>query len=326
MKITILGTGSFGTAIAIALSSNSTLVNLWGRNNEDIISIATHRKNLKYLPTCHLSKNIIASNNIDQVLSDNNICIILAIPTQQLRTLCIQIQQKQHNFKNVPILICSKGIESTSLKFPSEIVEEILPNNPIYILSGPSFAKEIAENLPCTIVLAGKNEDLGTSLTKKLKSDTLKIIYSHDIIGVQIGAALKNIIAIACGIVIGKNLGNNAVATIITKGMEEIKTLYNAKNNNINLSTLIGPSCLGDLILTCTTPHSRNMSFGLAIGEGKNINQMMNQDSKTIEGINTVKPLILLAKELNIDLPICRSIYNLLYQNTPLDQIISDIL
>ena len=327
MKTTILGTGSFGTAIAIALSSNGIPVNLWGRNNEDVISIATHRKNLKYLPTCYLPKNITVSNNIDQVLSDNNTCIILAIPTQQLRVLCTYIQEKQLISENIPIIICSKGIENISLKFPSEIVEEIFPNNPIFVLSGPNFAKEIAKKLPCTTVLAGQNKDLGISLVKKLNSSIFQIIYSQDILGVQIGAALKNIIAIACGIITGKNLGNNAIAALITKGMKEITILYNAKNNNnINLSTLIGPSCLGDLILTCTTTHSRNMSFGLAIGKGKDINQMMKQNSKIIEGISTVKPLISLAKELNIELPICRSIYNLLYQNAPLDQVISEIL
>ncbi|ABD45196.1 NAD-dependent glycerol-3-phosphate dehydrogenase family protein [Ehrlichia chaffeensis str. Heartland] len=326
MKTTILGAGSFGTAIAFALSSNSTSVNLWGRNHTDMQSIAINRKNLKYLPTCKLPENIIVSSNIDEVLSDYSTCIILAVPTQQLRTLCLSIQDKQHIFEKTPLLICSKGIENISLKFPSEIVKEILPNNPAFILSGPSFAKEIAEDLPCTIVLAGENESLGTSIAQKISNKTFKIIYSQDILGVQIGAALKNIIAIACGIVTGKNLGNNAIATVITKGMEEIKTLYAAKNQNINLSTLIGPSCLGDLILTCTTAHSRNMSFGITIGQGADINKMLNNNSKIIEGVSTVKPLISLAKELNIELPICTSIYNLLYKNIPLEKTISDIL
>ncbi|WP_044194266.1 NAD(P)H-dependent glycerol-3-phosphate dehydrogenase [Ehrlichia japonica] len=326
MKTTILGAGSFGTAIAIALSPNSISVNLWGRNHIDMQSIATHRTNLKYLPTRKLPENIIVSSNIDEVLSDHNICIILAVPTQQLRTLCYSIQKKQHIFEKTPLLICSKGIENISLKFPSEIVKEILPNNPTFILSGPSFAKEIAEDLPCTIVLAGENEDLGTLITKKISNKTFKIVYSQDILGVQIGAALKNIIAIACGIITGKNLGSNAIATVITKGMKEIKDLYTAKNRTINLSTLIGPSCLGDLILTCTTAHSRNMSFGIEIGQGADISKMLSNKSRIIEGVSTVKPLVLLAKELNIELPICTSIYNLLYKNTPLDKIISDII
>ena len=324
MKITILGAGSFGTAIAIALSSNSTSINLWGRNRTDIQSITTNRKNIKYLPTYELPDNIIPSSNIDAVLSDHNTCIILAVPTQQLRTLCLYVQQ--HIFEQTPLLICSKGIENISLKFPSEIVKEILPNNPTYILSGPSFAKEIAANLPCTIVLAGENEVLGISLINKMSNKTFKIVYSKDTLGVQVGAALKNIIAIACGIITGKNLGNNAVASVIAKGMEEIKTLYTAKNETINLSTLIGPSCLGDLILTCTTTHSRNMSFGVAIGQGEDINKMLNKKSEIIEGVSTVKPLISLAEKLNIELPICTSIYNLLYKNASLDKTISEIL
>ncbi|CEI85146.1 NAD(P)H-dependent glycerol-3-phosphate dehydrogenase [Ehrlichia minasensis] len=326
MKITILGAGSFGTAIAIALSSNSTSINLWVRDHTDMQSITINRKNLKYLPTYELPDNIIPSSSIHEVLSGNNTCIILAVPTQQLRALCLHIQEKQYIFEQIPLLICSKGIENISLKFPSEIVKEILPNNPIYILSGPSFAKEIAANLPCTIVLAGENEVLGTSLTNKMSNKTFKIIYSKDILGVQIGAALKNIIAIACGIITGKNLGNNAVASVITRGMEEIKTLYTAKNEIINLSTLIGPSCLGDLILTCTTTHSRNMSFGVAIGQGADINKILHKKSEIIEGVSTVKPLISLAEELNIELPICTSIYNLLYKNASLDKTISEIL
>ena len=326
MKTSILGAGSFGTAIAIALSSNGIPINLWGRNHENITSIKTHRRNLKYLPTYQLSDNIHVTSNINEVLSDNNTCIILAIPTQQLRTICIQIQQNHHMCKNTPILICSKGIEITSLKFPSEIAKEILPNNPIFILSGPSFAKEIAENLPCSIVLAGDNKELGESLIEKISSNIIKITYNHNIIGVQIGAALKNIIAIACGIITGRNLGNNAVATVITKGMNEIKMLYIAKNNSVDLHTLIGPSCLGDLILTCTTQYSRNMSFGLEIGKGKNIRTLIDHNLKLVEGISTLKPLILLAKRLNIELPICISIYNLLHDNIPLDKAISNIL
>ncbi|CAI28135.1 Glycerol-3-phosphate dehydrogenase [Ehrlichia ruminantium str. Gardel] len=326
MKISILGAGSFGTAIAIALSAHGISVNLWGRDHRNITHINTYRKNLKYLPTYHLPDNIYATSNIDEVLSDNNTCIILTVPTQQLRTICTQIQHKQHMCKNTPMLICSKGIEITSLKFPSEIAEEILQYNPIFILSGPSFAKEIAEHLPCSIVLAGDNKELGESLIEKISNDVLKIIYHQDIIGVQIGAALKNIIAIACGIIAGKNLGNNAVATVITKGMNEIKTLYIAKNHSIDLHTLIGPSCLGDLILTCTTEHSRNMAFGLEIGKGRNINTLIDHNLKLVEGTSTVKPLISLAKKLNVELPICISIYNLLHENISLDKAISNIL
>ncbi|QGR02720.1 NAD(P)H-dependent glycerol-3-phosphate dehydrogenase [Ehrlichia ruminantium] len=326
MKTTILGAGSFGTAIAIVLSSYGIPVNLWGRNHESIRSIKTHRENLKYLPKYQLPDNIYVTSNIDEVLSDNNICIIITIPTQQLRSVCFHIQQKQHMCKNIPILICSKGIEITSLKFPGEIAKEILPNNPIFILSGPSFAKEIAENLPCSIVLAGDNQELGLSLIDKISSNVFKITYSQDIIGIQIGAALKNIIAIACGIITGKDLGNNAIATVITKGMNEIKTLYIAKNNSIDFHTLIGPSCLGDLILTCTTAYSRNMSFGLEIGKGKNIHKLRDNNFNLVEGISTVKPLILLAEKLNIDLPICSSIYNLLYKDMSLDKTISNIL
>ncbi|KJV69124.1 NAD(P)H-dependent glycerol-3-phosphate dehydrogenase [Candidatus Neoehrlichia procyonis] len=323
MKVTILGAGAFGTAIALALSDNNIKINLWSRNQQVIQSIRSIQENSIYLPNYKLSPNISIVHEISTALSDSPSSIIIAVPTQELRNLCINIQ-KTHITSSTPILICSKGIENTSLLLPSEIVSEIFPNNPIFILSGPSLAQEIAQKLPCSLVLAGTNDSLAQYLISNFHNSVLSITYTKDLIGVQVGAAIKNIIAIACGIIIGKQLGYNALATVITKGMEEIKNLYIAKHNNFNLSTLIGFSCLGDLVLTCTTTHSRNMSFGVTIGKENSV--IFHKNILLAEGITTAKSIPLLSQTFNIKLPICTIIYQLLYENLNLDNAIKYML
>ncbi|QXK91745.1 NAD(P)H-dependent glycerol-3-phosphate dehydrogenase [Neoehrlichia mikurensis] len=322
MKVTILGAGAFGTALALALSDSNIKITLWSRNQKVIHSIHSKQENSIYLPNYKLSPNINTVHEISTALSNNPSSIIITVPTQELRNLCISLQKTHIN--SIPILICSKGIENTSLLLPSEIVSEILPDNPILILSGPSFAQEIAQKLPCSLVLAGKNEILAQHLISNFCNSILSITYTKDLIGVQVGAAIKNVIAIACGIIIGKQLGHNALATVITRGMMEIKDLYIATHDQFNLSTLIGFSCLGDLVLTCTTTHSRNMSFGITIGQNNSI--INNKNTILAEGITTAKSIPLLSQKFNIKLPICTTIYQLLYENLSLDKAIEYIL
>ncbi|WP_253302855.1 NAD(P)H-dependent glycerol-3-phosphate dehydrogenase [Wolbachia endosymbiont of Psylliodes chrysocephala] len=323
MAISILGAGAWGTAIAISLGSKKDVI-LWTRNETTFESINGKRESYK-LPGCRISDNVSVKLAIEDTI--NASVTILAVPTQSLREVCQQL----HNCnlkKDVAIILACKGIEKSTLKLPSEIVNEVLPNNPIAIFSGPSFAIEVAKKLPYSMVLACQNNTLGSKLVSELQQENVKLEFSNDIIGVQICAALKNVFAIACGIIFGRKLGFNAHAALITKSMNEIKTLYLAKigNNNINMDTLLGPSCLGDLVMTCTSLNSRNLSFGFNLGsshEEYDIQRILIGGKLLIEGVSTVKSTFDLTQKLGVKMPICEAIYKLLYESASIKDTIS---
>lgn len=324
MTTSILGAGAWGTAIAISLSDNEKDVILWTRNEATFKSISKNRESDK-LPDCVVPNNILVKSAIEEAIDSS--MIILAVPTQSLRNMCERLSRYKLQ-KGTSIIIACKGIEKSTLMLPSEIVKEILPNNPIAIFSGPSFAIEVAKKLPYSMVLACQDDKLGSDLISELQQKNLKLYFSNDIIGIQICAALKNVFAIACGIVLGKELGCNAHAALITKCMNEIKILYSAKvgDNNINIDTLLGPACLGDLIMTCTALNSRNLSFGFKIGKSKNepdIKQLLSESKSVVEGFSTTQSAFDLAEKLGIKMPICEAIYNLLYENASIEDIIS---
>ena len=247
--------------------------------------------------------------------------LLLCVPTQELRNLCNRIRDTQVLNESVPVIVCSKGIENNSLKLAGEVIEELLPN-PGFILSGPALAKEIVRGLPCAMVLAGNNLSVANSLAQKLSSSTLRIVPSQDYLGVQIGAVLKNVIAIACGIVVGKGLGYNAATMVIVRGIAEIKAVCESKSGHVSLDTITGLSCLGDLVLTCTSHGSRNMSFGLAIGKNNAIPQQHN----LVEGVASAHSVEKLGKALGIELPVCFAVSQFLRKQITIDQVIERIL
>ncbi|WP_168464865.1 NAD(P)H-dependent glycerol-3-phosphate dehydrogenase [Wolbachia endosymbiont of Ctenocephalides felis wCfeT] len=320
MVISILGAGAWGTAIAISLS-NKQNITLWTRNDTTFKSISEKRESDK-LPGCFISDNVSIKLAIEDAIDAS--MVILAVPTQSLREVCQQL----HNYnlkKDVAIILACKGIEKNTLKLPSEVVNETFPSNPVAIFSGPSFAIEVAKKLPYTMVLACQDDTLGLKLISELKQKDITLNFSNDVIGVQICAALKNVFAIACGIILGKKLGFNAHAALITKCMNEIKTLYSVKvdNNNVNIDTLLGPSCLGDLVMTCTSLNSRNLSFGFKIGDGCDIKQVLLEGKSVIEGFSTAQSAFNLAEKLKIKMPICEAVYKLLYENASIEDTIS---
>ncbi|QKX03255.1 NAD(P)H-dependent glycerol-3-phosphate dehydrogenase [Wolbachia endosymbiont of Litomosoides sigmodontis] len=321
MTISILGAGAWGTAIANSLSDKQDVI-LWTRNKTTFESISKTRESNKLLG-CQISDNVSVKFAIEETV--NASAMIFAIPTQSLRKVCQQLYDCNLK-KDVAIILACKGIEKSTLKLPSEIVNEVLPNNPVAIFSGPSFAIEVAKKLPYSMVLACQDDTLGLKLISELQQENIKLHFSNDVIGVQICAALKNVFAIACGIVLGKKLGFNAHAALITKSMNEIKTLYLAKTDSvINIDTLLGPACLGDLIMTCTSLNSRNFSFGLKIGSSNNsfdVQQTLSEDKPVIEGFNTAQSAFNLAEKLKIKMPICEAVYRLLYENSSIEDTI----
>ncbi|MGL9726177.1 MAG: NAD(P)H-dependent glycerol-3-phosphate dehydrogenase [Wolbachia sp.] len=319
MVISILGAGAWGTAIAISLSSKQDII-LWTRNKTTFESINKKRESDK-LPGCLISDNVSVKFAIEDTV--NASIIILAIPTQSLREVCQQLHHCNLK-KNVAIILTCKGVERSTLKLPSEVVSEFLPDNPIAIFSGPSFAVEVAKKLPYSMVLACQNDVLGSKLVSELQQENIKLYLSNDVMGIQICAALKNVFAIACGIILGSKLGFNAHAALITKSMSEIKNLYSAKvgNCNVDISTLLGPACLGDLVMTCTSLNSRNLSFGFKIANGST----QQEGKSVIEGFSTAKSAFDLAEKLKIKMPICEATYRLLYENTSIENTISILI
>lgn len=320
-KIGILGAGAWGTALAVAIANEHRQVTLWTRNQDIINSISNEQVNSKYLPLIDLNENIKATNEL-KLLSNHDI-ILLVVPAQTLRSN-LQLLSTINLDKSIPLVICCKGIESDTSLLMSEIVAEILPDNPICVLSGPNFAHEVANNLPTAATLACNDLEIANNVAAFISSQNFRLYTANDIIGAQIGGALKNIIAIACGISQGKRLGENARAALITRGLAEMKRFCHYKGGKDN--TLMGLSGLGDLVLTCSSLQSRNMSFGYNLGEDRDLKEIMGASNKLVEGVDSAKAIYKIIKEADLNMPICYEIYQILFEDKKIDHAMHDLL
>ena len=262
-RIGIIGGGAWGTALAMVMQRAGRQPLLWAREAEVVLAINTRHENNFFLPGIELDPAIRATNNI----ADLAVCdaVLMVAPTQHARHLSKQFA-KTSAASRAPILICAKGIEQKTGKLLSEIVAEELPNHPLAVLSGPSFATEVARDKPAAVTLATKDTAIGEKLMQALGTKHFRIYLSDDIIGAQIGAAIKNVLAVACGIAAGCRMGDNTRAALITRGLAEMMRLGAAMG--AQPETLMGLSGLGDLVLTCSSLQSRNMSLGSALGQG----------------------------------------------------------
>ncbi len=310
--LSILGSGSWGTALAQAFSKNFENVLIWGRDEKTVEDINLKNVNEKYLPDIKLSSNISASTDINTVISKGNI-VIIAVPTQRVREVLEKVSNKKIN---KPVISASKGIEISTLKLVSQIIEDVLDieKEDIFVLSGPSFAKEVALGLPTAVTLAGE-EEYAEKLQEVLNTNSFRLYVSTDINGVQIGGAVKNIIAIATGASDGLGLGNNARASLITRGLYEMTKI--AKLFGGKPETLYGLSGLGDLVLTATGNLSRNRTFGYLLGKGLSIEEAFEKVGQVVEGAKTVKAIKKLAEKHNIELPISEVVYKVIYEHLP---------
>jgi glycerol-3-phosphate dehydrogenase (NAD(P)+) len=308
LNLCILGSGSWGTALAQVLSYNFKNVFLWDIDRQVLNDIKDYHQNKKYHPNVMLAHNIVPEEDLQKSVNSADI-IIIAIPTQHIR----QTLKKIKLDKEKPIVSASKGIEIESLKLVSDIIVESLNIDSKYIfaLSGPSFAKEVIMGLPTAVVLAG-NLEIGQSLQKYFSTNTFRVYLSEDIVGAEVGGAVKNVIAIASGISDGLDFGNNARAGLITRGlyeMSKVATIYGG-----NPQTVYGLSGLGDLILTATGELSRNRKFGILIGKGYKVEDAIKEVGQIVEGYTTVKAVNKIAKDRNLDLPISQMVYKVLYE------------
>ena len=322
MNISIIGLGSWGTALAQAFSKNFDKVIIYGRDKNIVKEVNKYNENKKYLPNIKLNKNITATNDLKTAIQDSKI-LIIAIPAQKIKNLLKSI--KNENFQEKTIISASKGIDVESLKLISQIINENLNINEenVFVLSGPSFAKEVAISLPTAVTLAGEICK-GKKLQEKLSTNTLRIYTTEDINGVEIAGAVKNVISIATGISDGIGLGNNARAALITRGLYEmikIVNLYQGKSE-----TLFGLAGVGDLVLTTTGELSRNRKFGLLIGKGLSAQEALKKVGQVVEGIETVKALKKLQEKFNIELPITETVYKVIYENLPINEAVNILM
>ncbi len=319
--IAVIGAGAWGTALAEVFAVAGNEVRIYAHETSVVEDINTDHINKMYLPEKTLSKNITAYSEARDLVTGADI-ILNVVPTQHTRAVLEGF--KDFIKEDIFIVNCSKGIEISSKKLISEIIAEILPNNPYAVLSGPTFAIEVANGLPTAVTLATKDMDDAKDLAEKLSSATFRPYASTDVVGAEIASAIKNVIAIACGMVEGKELGNNAKAAIIARGMAEIKRM--GLKLGANAETFLGLSGLGDLTLTCNSTMSRNYSLGFALGEGKPIEEIMTGRKTVAEGYYTTKAVIELAKTLEVEIPVCEAINAILYNNVSVNEMAKTLM
>ncbi len=318
--IGVLGAGAWGTALAAAAARAGRDVTLWAREPEVVTAIRDTRENTIFLPGVILPENLKITGDLAGLAACE--AILLVSPAQHTRSMVAVLLP--YLAPNVPLVICSKGIEVSTGKLLSEVLAETAPNNPVAVLSGPTFAIEVAKGLPCALTLAMENKEIGEALIQALGQPTFRIYYNDDVAGAQIGGAIKNVLAIATGIVAGLNIGENARAAVITRGLAEIVrfgSLYGAE-----AETLMGLSGLGDLILTCSSTQSRNMSLGKAIGEGQTLEEIMAERNSVAEGAHTVEIVHKISEETGLDMPITSAVYQILKQGQDVRRVTEELL
>ena len=318
----VIGSGSWGTALAEVLSPKFKNVIIWGRNKGLIDCINNEKVNFKYLPDIILNDNIKGTTDLEKVFKLSDI-IIIAIPTQAIREVLSNLDTKL--IKGKYVISASKGIEIESLKLVSDILQDILEieRENLFVLSGPSFAREVAQKLPTAITLAG-DCDIGERLQYLLTTPTFRVYLSEDVKGVEVGGAVKNVIAIATGVSDGLGLGNNARASLITRGLYEMTKL--AKVYGGKAETLYGLAGLGDLVLTATGNLSRNRQFGYLLGKGLSVKKALEEVKQVVEGAKTVKAVKKLMDKYSLELPISEMVYRVIYENLPLDKAVNSLM
>ncbi len=321
--IGVIGAGAWGTALAMLANRAGSQAVLWTRNEQVITSIQGQRENAQYLPEFFIDPAIEVTDDIARISRCD--ALILSVPAQAMRTIAISLSDMVPS--EVPLIIASKGIERGSLMLMSEVVQSILPNNPLAILSGPNFAREAAAGAPTATTLACHHAGLAAQLTFALGGKYFRLYTNEDPIGTQVGGAVKNVLAIAAGIVEGRRLGENARAALITRGLAEMMRFARAKGGQEE--TLMGLSGLGDMMLTCTSRHSRNYALGVRLGRSSDTdiaNQLSTRSGGLTEGVATADAVAQLAHKLGVNMPIAFAVSDIVNGTAQIDEAISKLL
>ena len=320
-SLTVLGAGAWGTALAQVAACEGHRVTLQAHEADVVASINQTRENTTFLPGVELHAGITAVTDAAEAVNGAD-AVLAVTPAQFLRDVLNTAARGWQ--KDTPLVICSKGVEQRTGLLMSEVAAEVLPGEPLCALSGPTFAIEVARGLPTGAVLACHDAGLAEKLAYVLGSRTFRLYHGTDIISAEVGGAVKNVLAIGCGIVQGKKLGDNARATLITRGLAEMSRLARAKGGHPE--TLMGLSGMGDLVLTCTAMQSRNFSLGVALGEGKPLDAIMAERKTVAEGVFTAAAVTGLAAREGVEMPICTALDRVLTHGADLDDTIQWLL
>jgi glycerol-3-phosphate dehydrogenase (NAD(P)+) len=320
-KISIIGAGSWGTAIAILLSQIGHEVTLWSIMDEEVQMIETYREHKDKLPGIEIPASIQVTSSIEEAIKGKNI-LVMAVPSKFVRTTAQLV--KQYIEPNQIIVNLAKGLEENTLLTLSEVLEEEMPNNPVTVLSGPSHAEEVARNIPTTCVVGARSKSIAERIQDAFMSTTFRVYTSPDIKGIELGGALKNVIALAAGISDGLNYGDNTKAALMTRGIAEISRLGLAMGASIN--SFAGLSGVGDLIVTCTSMHSRNRRAGILIGQGRTLEEAIQEVKMVVEGVNTAEAALALAKKYDVEMPIIEQVNQVLFEHKNPREAVEDLM
>lgn len=316
-KVSFIGGGSFGTALAILLAKKGEQCNIWCHRESSVVEINTKRENEKYLKGIRIPENVKAYSDLKEALEDAEV-IVLSVPSKAIREVSRKMAPM---LKGSEIIVTvAKGIEKHSLKRMSQIIEDEIKGHSIVVLSGPSHAEEVARDIPTTVTAASEDMDAARKIQNLFSNNTFRVYTNSDLIGVEIGGAFKNIIALAAGISDGIGYGDNTKAALMTRGMSEIIRVGTKLSGKSE--TFYGLTGMGDLIVTCTSMHSRNRRAGILIGSGKSVEEAVEEIGMVVEGIEAVKGFYELKCKTDVEMPITTALYEVLFQGSnPKDKV-----
>jgi glycerol-3-phosphate dehydrogenase (NAD(P)+) len=321
MNISVVGAGGWGTALALVLSANNHKVTLWARSQDIIAQMRRSRINSAYLPGVVIPSTVHLTHSVEETTEAD--LVLVAIPTQFIRPA---FEEFNFTVKNKIVVSVSKGIERGTLLRVSEILRNVasVPIEQFVSLTGPSHAEEVARELPTTVLAAAQNEEIAKMVQKAFTRPSFRVYHSSDVIGAELGGAVKNVIAISAGIVDGLGMGDNTKAALITRGLAEITRLGVALG--ANALTFSGLSGLGDLVVTCASKHSRNRSVGEQIALGKTLEQICRETQQVAEGVFSSESVFALSKKVGVEMPIVEKVYEVLFENKPANQAMHELM
>ncbi|QWF71026.1 NAD(P)-dependent glycerol-3-phosphate dehydrogenase [Methylomonas paludis] len=320
--ISILGAGSWGTALALLAARNGYDTLLWGHNRQHIANLASERINQRYLPGFHFPENLSVSADLQAAVVASDL-LLISVPSHAFKSTLLQIKPFLH--QNLKIAWASKGFNPEDGLLLSQVVVNVLGADvKTAVLAGPTFAGEVAADLPTAVTIASTSEDLTSQLTQVLHNQHFRTYTSTDMVGVQVGGACKNVLAIAAGIADGLGFGANTRAALITRGLSEIMRIGHKLGGRQD--TFMGLTGLGDLILTCTDNQSRNRRFGLALGQGKSWQQAVAEINQEVEGISAAQEAYGLSQKYHVEMPITEQVYNVLFNQLAPKQAVNNLL
>ncbi|SCX80917.1 NAD(P)H-dependent glycerol-3-phosphate dehydrogenase [Butyrivibrio sp. INlla14] len=324
-EIGIIGAGSWGIALGYLLKNNGHNITIWSRRQETVDKLRAYHGNEDKLPGVILDDSVKFTCSMEEAIKDKDI-IVLVVPSSHMRETVRQMKPYMNSSDEHPQIIvnCSKGIEEQSLMVMSDVILDELPGSQVCVLSGPSHAEEVGKGMPTSIVVGAFDKETARLVQNVFMSNVFRVYISPDMLGIEIGAALKNVIALASGIADGYGLGDNAKAALITRGIAEIGRLGMAMGGKFE--TFSGLSGIGDLVVTCASMHSRNRRAGILIGQGKSMQEAMDEVKMVVEGVYSAKAARLLAEKYDVDMPIVTAVNQVLFEGKSPEEALNDLM